>query len=249
MLDPEKTVFQTIDEVAVGDIRPKVRNILGSFLFGGETIDKKVKVLSGGEKARLAIAQLLLRPVNLLVLDEPTNHLDMVSKDILKNALLRFDGTLIIVSHDRDFLQGLTDKVFEFRNHTIKPYLGDVYAFLDARKLQSLKELERAREAKQKEEQSASDNKLSYERRKLQEREIRKTETKVKKFEDEISQLEDEIARWDNLLNDPASHTDSATSAKLFKDYKQLKESLDEKMEQWSLAHEEYEKLLKGNLP
>jgi ATP-binding cassette subfamily F protein 3 len=143
MLDPEKTVFETIDDVAVGDIRPKIRNILGSFLFGGESIDKKVKVLSGGEKSRLALAKLLLTPVNLLVLDEPTNHLDMVSKDILKNALLQFDGTLILVSHDRDFLQGLTNKVIEFRNHTIRQHLGDVYDFLESRKLESLKELER----------------------------------------------------------------------------------------------------------
>ena len=243
MLDQEKTVFQTIDDVAVGDMRPKVRNILGSFLFGGDAIDKKVKVLSGGEKARLAIAQLLLKPVNLLVLDEPTNHLDMVSKDILKNALLRFDGTLIIVSHDRDFLQGLTDKVFEFRNHEIKPYLGDVYAFLEARKLQSLSELERKKLTRLQEEQAINDKKLNYERRKQQEREVRKAASVVKKLEEEINSLEAEIVLWDARLNDPASHTDSATSAGLFRDYNKLKESLDQKVEQWSLAHEEMEKL------
>lgn len=243
MLDQEKTVFQTIDDVAVGDMRPKVRNILGSFLFGGDAIDKKVKVLSGGEKARLAIAQLLLKPVNLLVLDEPTNHLDMVSKDILKNALLRFDGTLIIVSHDRDFLQGLTDKVFEFRNHEIKPYLGDVYAFLEARKLQSLSELERKKLTRLQEEQAINDKKLNYERRKQQEREVRKAASVVKKLEEEINSIEAEIAQWDARLNDPASHTDSATSAGLFRDYNRLKESLDKKVEQWSVAHEEMEKL------
>jgi len=243
MLDQEKTVFQTIDDVAVGDMRPKVRNILGSFLFGGDAIDKKVKVLSGGEKARLAIAQLLLKPVNLLVLDEPTNHLDMVSKDILKNALLRFDGTLIIVSHDRDFLQGLTDKVFEFRNHEIKPYLGDVYAFLEARKLQSLSELERKKLTRLQEEQAINDKKLNYERSKQQEREVRKAASVVKKLEEEINSLEAEIVLWDARLNDPASHTDSATSAGLFRDYNKLKESLDQKVEQWSLAHEEMEKL------
>ncbi len=243
MLDQEKTVFQTIDDVAVGDMRPKVRNILGSFLFGGDAIDKKVKVLSGGEKARLAIAQLLLKPVNLLVLDEPTNHLDMVSKDILKNALLRFDGTLIIVSHDRDFLQGLTDKVFEFRNHEIKPYLGDVYAFLEARKLQSLSELERKKLTRLQEEQAINDKKLNYERRKQQEREVRKAASVVKKLEEEINSLEAEIVLWDARLNDPASHTDSATSAGLFRDYNKLKESLDQKVEQWSVAHEEMEKL------
>lgn len=243
LLDQEKTVFQTIDDVAVGEIRPKVRNILGSFLFDGEAIEKKVKVLSGGEKARLAIAQLLLRPVNLLVLDEPTNHLDMVSKDILKNALLRFDGTLIIVSHDRDFLQGLTDKVFEFRNHTIKPYLGDVYAFLEARKLQTLRELEKAKSIRLKEEQIVTDNKYNYEKRKQQEREIRKAASVVKKIEEEITRLEEEIALWDLKLNDPASHTNSATSANLFKEYNRLKESLEHKVENWTKAHEELEKL------
>jgi len=247
LLDQEKTVFQTIDDIAVGDMRPKVRNILGSFLFGGEAVDKKVKVLSGGEKARLAIAQLLLKPVNLLVLDEPTNHLDMVSKDILKNALLRFDGTLIIVSHDRDFLQGLTDKVFEFRNHTIKPYLGDVYDFLNARKLQSLKELEKMNAERQKEEDTITGNKVNYERKKQQDRELRKAATTVKKLEDEIGQMEKEIRDWDQILNDPANHTDSAASAKLFKEYNRLKELLDEKVEKWSSAQDEYEKLQKEN--
>ncbi len=142
MLDPEITVYDTIDRVAVGDIRPKIRTMLGGFLFSGDDIDKKVKVLSGGEKARLALAKLLLEPANLLVLDEPTNHLDMQSKDILKSALLQYKGTLLIVSHDRDFLQGLTNKVFEFRNRQVKEYIGDIYDFLEARKIASLKELE-----------------------------------------------------------------------------------------------------------
>ena len=135
MLDPEKTVFETLDDVATGDMRVKVKSLLGAFLFGGEAIEKKVKVLSGGEKARLSLAKMLLFPTNLLILDEPTNHLDMLSKDILKSALIQFDGTLIIVSHDRDFLQGLTNKVYEFRKPHIKEYIGDIYDFLEEKKL------------------------------------------------------------------------------------------------------------------
>ncbi len=247
LLDPERTVFQTIDDVAVGDIRPKIRAILGSFLFGSEAIDKKVKVLSGGEKARLALAKLLLKPVNLLVLDEPTNHLDMVSKDILKNALLKFDGTLIVVSHDRDFLQGLTEKVMEFRNHTIRTWLGDVYDFLQARKLANLAELEaRTIKAKQLEgEEQPSDNKLSYERRKQQEREIRKVASKVKKAEEDITRLENEIKRHDLLLSDPENHKNSAASASLFREYEKLKSGLEKKMEEWAVLHVEMEQMTK----
>jgi ATP-binding cassette subfamily F protein 3 len=141
MLDMNKTVFETLDDVAVGDMRLKVKALLGSFLFRGDDIDKKVKVLSGGEKARLSLAKMLLFPTNLLVLDEPTNHLDMLSKDILKNALIQYDGTLIIVSHDRDFLQGLTNKVYEFRKPNIKEYVGDIYDFLGQKNLTHLKEL------------------------------------------------------------------------------------------------------------
>ena len=139
MLDPEKTVFETLDDVATGDMRVKVKSLLGAFLFGGEAIEKKVKVLSGGEKARLSLAKMLLFPTNLLILDEPTNHLDMLSKDILKSALIQYDGTLIIVSHDRDFLQGLTNKVYEFKKPYIKEYIGDIYDFLEEKKLKELK--------------------------------------------------------------------------------------------------------------
>ncbi len=141
LLDGEKTVFQTIDDIAVGEVRTKIRNILGSFLFAGEDIDKKVKVLSGGEKMRLALAKLLLTPVNLLILDEPTNHLDMRSKDVLKMALLKYDGAMILVSHDRDFLQGLTEKVYEFRDKQVRMHIGDIYEFLEARNIESLNEL------------------------------------------------------------------------------------------------------------
>lgn len=242
LLDPEKTVFQTIDDIAVGDIRTKVRNILGSFLFTSEAIDKKVKVLSGGEKARLALAKLLLKPVNLLVLDEPTNHLDMLSKDILKNALLKYDGTLIVVSHDRDFLQGLTDKTVEFRNKKIKTYLGDIYSFIEARKIQSLKELEIAgKKDPLGGSQPASSNKISYEAKKEQERELRKIKSRIGKVEEEISLVEAEISRYDVLLADPANHSDQTKSANLFRDYQKLKQELKEKMDDWALLHEELE--------
>jgi ATP-binding cassette subfamily F protein 3 len=248
LLDPEKTVFETIDDVAVGDIRVKIRNILGSFLFGAEAIDKKVKVLSGGEKARLALAKLLLDPVNLLVLDEPTNHLDMISKDILKNALLRYDGTMIIVSHDRDFLHGLTDKIFEFRNHTIKTWLGDINEFIKARKLANLAQLEARRIEQQKSGENLSDNKLSYERRKQQEREIRKQAVKVEKAEQEIEAIENEISRYDSLLADPDTHKDAGKSTRMFQEYQGLKKELELKMEAWELAHSELEMMQKAGI-
>jgi len=143
LLDENLTVFQTIDDVAVGDIRTKIKDMLGAFMFGGDDIEKKVKVLSGGERTRLAMIKLLLEPVNLLILDEPTNHLDMKTKDILKDALKAFDGTLILVSHDRDFLDGLAEKVYEFGNKRIKEHLGDIQSFLQMKKLDNLKEIER----------------------------------------------------------------------------------------------------------
>ena len=248
LLDPEKTVFETIDDVATGEIRTKIRNILGSFLFGADAIDKKVKVLSGGEKARLALAKLLLVPVNLLVLDEPTNHLDMVSKDILKNALLRYDGTLIIVSHDRDFLQGLTDKIFEFRNHTIKTWMCDINEFIKARKLANLAQLEAKRTEQQKAGENLSDNKLNYARRKQLDREIRKQASKVEKSEQEIEAIETEIARYDKLLADPDTHKDTAKSTRLFQEYQGLKKELELKMEEWEKAHEELQGMQKDGV-
>ena len=248
LLDPERTVFQTIDDIAVGEIRPRVRAILGSFLFDAEGIEKKVKVLSGGEKARLALAKLLLKPVNLLVLDEPTNHLDMISKDILKNALLKFDGTLIVVSHDRDFLQGLTDKVFEFRNKKIRTWLGDVFDFLEARKIASLGELEARKAALRDQQDNAapSDNKALYERKKQLEREVRKVEAKVQRVEEEISKIEDSMQKYDLMLADPENHKDPVLSTRLYKEYQNLKSDLDKKMEEWSILHDEMEQLAKS---
>lgn len=238
LLDGELTVFDTLDQIAVGDIRTKLRNILGSFLFSGEDIDKKVKVLSGGEKARLALAKLLLTPVNLLVLDEPTNHLDMVSKDILKNALLQYDGSLIIVSHDRDFLQGLTDKVIEFRNHQIKTHIGDIQEFLESRKLEDLKELEQ-KTGKQNQIQivEASVEKLNRERKKELERELRKYRNKLEQCESEITKLEDEQAKLNKKLENIHLEESNDKMNQIFTRYNEVNKILDEKMLLWEEIH------------
>lgn len=244
MLDPERTVFQTIDDVAVGDIRPKVRSILGSFLFSGEDIDKKVKVLSGGEKSRLALAKLLLSPVNLLVLDEPTNHLDMTSKDILKNALLMFDGTLIVVSHDRDFLQGLTDKVFEFRDGKVKQHIGDIYEFLEKRRIATLDDLSSKRAAIAAENNGAiSQNKLNYAKRKITDKEIRRVATKIEKSETEINRIESEITGIDAVLANPELHSASLSDGTIYHRYELLKEQLKQEMDSWELLHLEMDEI------
>ena len=237
LLDGEKTVFDTIDQIAVGDIRPKIRNILGSFLFDEEAIDKKVKVLSGGEKARLALAKLLLTPCNLLILDEPTNHLDMNSKDILKNALLQYTGTLIVVSHDRDFLQGLTDSLYEFRNRAIKEFKGDIFEFLEYRKIENLKALEIEKKAvTEKATATVSQNKLNYEQAKQRERELRKLRGNVEKIEKEIAETENEIAKKDEILSaDPQS---IVSDTNFYSDYEALKAKLDTLMEEWEKATE-----------
>lgn len=249
LLDPERSVFETIDDIAVGDIRPKVRNILGSFLFTGEDNDKKVKVLSGGEKSRLALAKLLLAPVNLLVLDEPTNHLDMMSKDILKNALLMFDGTLIVVSHDRDFLQGLTRKVFEFKDGNVKQHIGDIYDFLDKRKISHLDQLTTnslKSQAKQSTDEP-SNNKQQYEKRKLFEKEIRKVTNKIDKAEEEIKRLENEISSIDKILADPVKYKDVLNDTELYNKYNKLKQQLDQLMIAWGELNEEAEEMRKTN--
>ena len=245
LLDPERTVFETIDDVAVGDIRPKVRGILGSFLFGGEDTEKKVKVLSGGEKSRLALAKLLLSPVNLLILDEPTNHLDMMSKDILKNALLMFDGTLIVVSHDRDFLQGLTQKVFEFSGGKVKQHLGDVYDFLEKRKLETLDQLNAAALAREAAgaNENVSANKLNYEKRKVTDREIRKVAARIEKSEEEIHRLEAEIAKLDGLLANPENHAKALADGSFYQKYEEIKVQLAREMDQWEMLHMEMEEV------
>ncbi len=244
MLDMNKTVFETIDDVASGDWRPRVKGLLGSFLFRGEDLDKKVKILSGGEKSRLSLAKMLLSPVNFLILDEPTNHLDMRSKDILKNALIQFDGTLIIVSHDRDFLTGLTDKVFEFRNNGIREYIGDVHEFLNYRKMEHLNELEQKKtNTSGKDTAAPSQNKIDYERRRENERERRKVKTRIEKSEKHISKLEDQIATMDEILSNPDSGNKKINSGEIYIEYNVLKESYEKEMESWECLHEELESL------
>ena len=204
VLDGEVTVFDTIDRVAIGDIRTKIRDILGAFMFGGEASDKKVKVLSGGERARLAMIKLLLEPVNLLILDEPTNHLDMSTKDVLKKAIEAFDGTVIIVSHDREFLDGLVSKVYEFGGGKVTEHLGGIYDFLQKRKIDSLTELEKKKVEKVEEKpKEISENKLSYLERKEIQRKIRQFQNAVNDAEKRIAKVEEKIAEIEKELATP----------------------------------------------
>lgn len=242
MLDDNLTVFDTIDYVAEGDIRTKIRDILGAFMFGGEASDKKVKVLSGGERSRLAMIRLLLEPVNLLILDEPTNHLDMRSKDVLKDALREFDGTVIVVSHDREFLDGLVDKVYEFGNQRVVEHLGGIYEFLERKKMDSLRELERATQAAA----SSSDadalptqNKLSYEARKEQSKAIKKTEKAVAEAEKKVEELERSIAAVETKLATPEGASDTS----LYSEYSSLKKELSDTMDAWTELTIELEEL------
>ena len=230
MLNGEKTVFQTIDDIATGDIRPKIRNILGSFLFDSEDCEKKVKVLSGGEKARLALAKLLLTPSNLLVLDEPTNHLDMDSKDILKNALLQYTGTLIVVSHDRDFLQGLTDELYEFRDGSVHEFKGDIFEFLEEKERQEA-QAARAKQAVQAAQPKAGAGKAAYEQGKNRERELRKLRSVVEKIEKEIEMIESQMAEKEAVLA-----SGSVQGQEFYDEYQALKNRLDEQMEAWETA-------------
>ena len=232
MLDPEKTVFETLDDVAVGEMRVKVKSLLGAFLFSGETIDKKVKVLSGGEKARLSLAKMLLFPTNLLVLDEPTNHLDMLSKDILKSALLQFDGTLVVVSHDRDFLQGLTTKVYEFKKPHIKEYIGDIYDFLEAKRIKELDELNKKQGARQ-ESVSVSQNRIDYEAKKKEDREKKRVEREIKMLEDKIDALEKELAHLDEIMANPSAYQDVQVNDDFYWAYGKKKEELQYLIDKW----------------
>ena len=242
LLDESRTVFETIDYVAVGDIRTKIRDILGAFMFGGEASDKKVKVLSGGERSRLAMIRLLLEPVNLLILDEPTNHLDMRSKDVLKEAIKAFDGTVIVVSHDREFLDGLVTKVYEFGNKKVREHMGGIYEFLQYKKMDSLRELEisnslkAATDAKDK---AVSENKLSYEARKELNRKIKKAERAVEDVEKIVSSLEAELAEMNNQLQTPEKASDNEYILL----YQKKQRELEQKMYEWELLNEELENL------
>lgn len=223
-LDGNKTVLQTIDDAATGDMRTQVRNLLGAFLFSGEDVEKKVKVLSGGEKGRLAMAKLLLEPSNLLVLDEPTNHLDMRSKNQLKKAIQQFEGTVIVVSHDRDFLQDLTDKVFEFKDRGIKEHIGDINEFLKARKAEDFRsfELDKKKEEEKATVKPSANSKEDYALRK----ELRSVESKIQTLEEKIYITEEQ-------LKDAEKYQELSKNPSFFKDYETMKADLDELMQQW----------------
>ncbi len=244
MLDGELAVFDTIDHVAKGDVRLKIRDILGAFMFGGEASDKKVKVLSGGERSRLAMIKLLLEPVNFLILDEPTNHLDMRTKDVLKEAIRAFDGTVIVVSHDRDFLDGLVTKVYEFGGGQVREFIGGIYEFLQKKDIDTLEELQLSASPTQTikknveaEEQSAG--KLSYEQQKQRAKELRKVEKKVKECEEQIAKLEAEKAHLEELLSQPEAGGD----ATLFQKYAAIQQQIAEAEQAWMEAEEELAEL------
>ena len=237
LMDGEFTVFDTLDRVAVGDIRTRLRDILGAFLFRGEDIDKKVKVLSGGERSRLAMARLMLEPYNLLVLDEPTNHMDMRSKDILKDALQKFDGTVVVVSHDREFLDGLVDRIYEFRDGGVKEYLGGIYYFLEKRKIESLSEIERKdRPAASNRVEASTVGKLSYEQKKEQEKLLRKLRKNVENIEAELAVIEKSIAEYDARFA-----TATEYNAEDYAKYNALKQEYDRLMHEWEKASYELE--------
>ena len=251
LLDEDLTVFQTIDRVARGEVRLRINDILGAFMFGGEESDKKVKVLSGGERSRLAMIRLLLEPVNLLILDEPTNHLDMVSKDVLKEAIRGFDGTAIIVSHDREFLDGLVTKVYEFGGGKVREHLGGIYDFLRTRNIAELSQLQHAAKSDVQDQRAttgtapastADSNKVkgqSYAEHKEQQKQLRKAEKAVEQSEKKISDMEHRLKELDQLLMNP----EHASNMELVTEYTTTKRALDEEVERWEQLSEELEML------
>jgi ATP-binding cassette subfamily F protein 3 len=243
LLDENKTVLQTIDDVAKGDIRAKIRNMLGAFLFRGDDVEKKIKVLSGGERSRLA----LVKPSNLLVLDEPTNHLDMRSKDILKQALIKYDGTLIVVSHDRDFLDGIVGKVYEFRHNRIKENIGGIYDFLRKKKIENLKDIERKDKIKNElVKGDVSSNKQKYLEKKEFDRNLRKLRKRLEESEIVIEKIEAEIIAVDKAFMEPGNS--SVIHDANYKKYQDFKEQLNEEMEKWALYSQEVEEFLRNNI-
>ena len=237
-LDDSKTVFQTVDDIATGDIRTKLRNILGAFMFGGDDIDKRVAVLSGGERSRLAMIKLLLSPVNMLILDEPTNHLDISTKNVLKDAIRQFPSSAIIVSHDRDFLDGLVDKVYEFADKKIIEHIGGIGDFLRAKNFNSLHQIEiKNTDKKDIAPQAVSDSKLQYEQNKERARQIKKQERQIELLEGDIAGLEKEIARLE------AEFTDGNSSDELSVKYHKTQHLLEQKMYEWEILSEELEKM------
>jgi len=245
LLDESLTVFDTIDRVATGDIRLKIKNILGAFMFGGEASEKYVKVLSGGERSRLAMIKLLLQPVNLLILDEPTNHLDMPSKDVLKEAIKAFDGTAIVVSHDREFLDGLVSKVYEFGEGRVREHIGGIYDYLRSRDMQSLEELSLSQKtvnaAEKEQKPTVEQPKQNYAERKEVQKKIRKAERAVKESEDKIMRMEQRLKELDALLCDPQNASDIV----LIQEYTSTRKALDTEEDAWASLSEELEALNK----
>lgn len=243
-LDNNLTVFETVDNVAVGDIRTKIRDILGAFLFGGEAIDKKVSVLSGGERTRLALVLLLLEPVNFLILDEPTNHLDIRSKDILKQALAEFEGTVLLVSHDRDFLDGLVDVVYEFNNKNINVHFDGIYSFLEKKRMENLDELNIIEQKSKTNSESVveekSNSKILFEQQKELNRELRKINKQISKFEKTIEELEMKAEEINMLLQNPEKAEDLD---ELFKNFESINKEIETVMEKWETMHLEQEKI------
>ena len=244
LMDGDFTVYDTLDKVAVGDIRTKLRDRLGAFLFRGEDVDKKVRVLSGGERSRLAMARMMLSPHNLLVLDEPTNHMDMRSKDILKEAIKKYDGTLVVVSHDREFLDGLVDKIYEFRDGKVKEYLGGIRYFLEKRRLEDMRQIEMKDTIAK--EQKSTGGKEDYLAKKENEKLIRKTQKAIEDKEIRIMELEEEIAAWDARLAAPEAHGIDLSDSKVFEEYNALKQRLAFEEHEWEKLSYELE-ILGGN--
>lgn len=248
VLPQEKTVFEVIDDVAVGEVRKKIRTLLGSFLFSGDDIDKKVKILSGGERARLALCKMLLEPVNLLILDEPTNHLDIPSKDILKDALLRYDGTLIIISHDRDFLDGLTNKIYEFTSGQVKEHLGDINYFLHKKEAESISDWEKdkTKATTQLTSKKSTKTQNTYEEKKELRKKIKKIKNKLNKLESEIESLEFEISQFNKIFKNPETYSKEENN-KALTAWEKTNNRLNQAMEDWErqqLLYEEVESTL-----
>jgi len=246
LLDGSQTVFELIDAAATGDMRTRVRSLLGAFLFSGDSVYKKIKVLSGGEKSRLSIARLLLQPINLLILDEPTNHLDMVSKEVLKDALINYNGSLILVSHDRDFLHGLTTRTIYFKDRKIVDYPGDIFEFLEKQRLDTLNQLETSKSAQTNQQSKAlkeSDLKANREFQKARQRDENRIRRQIERCEKEIESLEASIAAIDALFTDAAFYSDSELVKSKQNEYNELRKQLDDKMNEWESLSEELEEI------
>ncbi|MBW8333900.1 MAG: ABC-F family ATP-binding cassette domain-containing protein [Prolixibacteraceae bacterium] len=240
-LNPDLTVFETIDLIAVGEIRTRIRSILGGFMFSGEDADKKVQVLSGGERSRLAMVKLMLEPVNLLVLDEPTNHLDIRSKEILKQALIDYDGTVIVVSHDREFLEGLVNCVYEFKDKKVKQHIGGIYDFLRRKKIESMKELEKKdvnSTLEVKVQKTEEVEKVSFEERKEINKNLSRIEKSIEKTEKQIADLENDIVKMDQLLADS-----NGNDPEIFTKYDRMKKDLEHRMYEWEVLNHELEEI------